>query len=417
MRYDHIAPPDTFIGAYMAHMDAQETATDYDFWCALWLLSCAVGRSVVVDRPRAPVYMNLYAILVANSGITRKSAAVNVARNIATQLFEDDPLLQLIEGKTTAEQMERLLHERSNITGSAGLAIAISELATFLGTERYNATMPVLLTDLYDCPAERRSGGTISRGSVNQSNVFVNFISASTPAWLFRSVNPSVVEGGFTSRCIFVCAEQPKRRIAWGDSSSASGDVGPLVCRLRVIRTEGRNYRSITINDSARSRFRSWYSRRKPSLDSFRSSFESREDAHVLRLAAFLCINDGTWVIHVKHLTAAMKIIETVKFNASKLFEGTNSRTKFIIGVERLTDALVTAGTTPTPRSQLFLKCRSHLDNLEFAALIDVMAELLVIQRVELKQVGAGRPVELIRGTTLLATKGMTEKIITTVDR
>lgn len=416
MRYSHLAGPDTFIGAYMAHMDGQETATDYDFWCALWLLSCAVGRSVVVDRPRAPVYMNLYAILVANSGVTRKSAAVGTVRSIAQQLFEDDPLLQLIEGKTTAESLERLLHERTNAIGSAGVAIAISELATFLGTERYNATIPVLLTDLYDCPSERHSGGTISRGSVNQSNIFVNFISASTPAWLFRSVNPSVVEGGFTSRCIFVCAEQPKRRIAWGFDNNTDG-IGPLVCRLRVIRELGRNYRTITINERALARFRSWYQRRKPSLDSFRSSFESREDAHILRLAAFLCINDNTWVIQVSHLTAAIKIIETVKFNAGRLFQGTNSRTKFIIGVERLTDALVAAGLTPVTRSQLYLKCRSHLDNLEFSALVDVMAELGVIQRVELKQVGAGRPVEMIRGTTLLASKGMTEKIITTVDR
>jgi hypothetical protein len=400
----------------MAHMSEQETATDYDFWCALWLLSCAIGRSVIIDRPRAPVFMNLYAILVANSGVTRKSAAVGVARNIATQLIADDPLLEVIEGKTTAEKLERMLHERTTATGSAGVAIAISELATFLGTERYNATIPVLLTDLYDCPSERRSGGTIARGSVKQSNIFVNLLSASTPAWLFRSVNPSVVEGGFTSRCIFVCAEEPKRRIAWG-SSNSGGDTGPLLHRLRVIREQGRNYRTITINERALSRFRSWYSRRKPSLDGFRSSFESREDAHILRLAAFLCINDGTWVIQVTHLAAAIKIIADVKFNAGKLFQGTNSRTKFILGVERLSDALVAAGLTPITRSQLYLRCRSHLDNLEFSALIDVMAELGVIQRVELKQVGAGRPVEMIRGTTLLASKGMIEKIITTVDR
>lgn len=397
-------------------MNEQETATDYDFWSALWLLSCAVGRNVVVDRPRAPVFMNLYVILVANSGITRKSAAVGVAKRLAQQLFEDDPRIQLLEGKTTAEQLERLLHERSITTGSACVAIAVSELATFLGTERYNATIPVLLTDLYDCPAERRSGGTITRGAVNQSNLFINFISASTPAWLFRSVNPSVVEGGFTSRCIFVCAEQPKRRIAWS-SGDTSGDTGPLLSRLRVIREQGGHYGSITINDRALTRFRNWYAKRKPSLDPFRSSFESREDAHILRLAAFLCINDDTWVIQVSHLMAAIKIITEVKINAGKLFHGTNSRTKFILGVERLSDALVATGLTPITRSQLFLKCRSHLDNLEFAALIDVMAELGVIQRVELKQVGAGRPVEMIRGTTLLAARGMIERIITTVER
>lgn len=414
MKYDHIAAPDTFIGAYMAHMAEQETATDYDFWCALWLLSCAVGRSVIVDRPRAPVYMNLYAILVAHSGITRKSAAVGVARGIADDLYADDPMLQLIEGKSTPEKLERLLHERTIATGSAGVSIAVSELATFLGVERYNTTMPVLLTDLYDCPSVRRGEGSISRGSVSQSNVFTNLISASTPTWLFRSVNPSVIQGGFTSRCVFIVCEQPKRRIAW--SSANANDTRPLVDRLRVIRAQGRDYRRISINDAALSTFRNWYLKRKPSLDDFRASFESREDAHILRLAAFLCINDNTWVIQKQHLSAAIKIIAEVKFNSSKLFEGTNSRTKFIVGLERLTEALLKAGLEPITRSQLYLKVRNHLDTHEFTALLDVMRELGAIQRVELKHENAGRPAELIRGTSLLTSKNMVAKIITAVE-
>lgn len=413
MNYSHVAAPDTFIGMYMKHMLEQETATDYDFWCALWLMSCAVGRSVVVDRPRAPVYMNLYTILVANSGVTRKSAAISVARKLASQLIEDDPHLELIEGKTTAEKLEKLLHDRTAATGHAGVSIAVSELATFLGTERYNQTVPVLLTDLYDCPDHRRASGTISRGVVEQRLVFVNFISASTPAWLFKSVNPSVIEGGFTSRCIFVCSEQPKRRIAWSDDKQRP-DTGPLLRSLRVIREQGRNYRTISINDNALSAFRSWYLRRKLSLDPFRSSFESREDAHVLRLAAFLCINDDTWVIQKTHITSAIKLIETVKFNAGKLFAGTNSRTKYIIGVERLHEALLKAGKEPLPRSQLYLKCRSHLDTHEFTALLDVLHEIGAIQRVELAHPGAGRPIDLIRGTTILTKKGTIE---TAIDR
>ena len=414
MKYDHIAAPDTFIGAYMALMNEQETATDYDFWAALWLLSCALGRNVTVDRPRAPVYMNLYTILVANSGITRKSAEIGMARSIASALYADDPMIELVEGKTVPESLEKLLHERSNITGSACVSFAVSELATVLGTERYNAAMPVLLTDLYDCPKERRAGGTISRGAITQTNVWVNFISASTPAWLFRAVNPDVIEGGFTSRCIFVTAEQPKRRIAWSSSSSVC-DTKPIIDRLRIIRAQGCNYRTITINETALKEFRRWYDKRRPSLDSFRSSFESREDAHVLRLAAFLCVNDGTWIIQLKHLKAAIKLIETVKLNAASLFQDCDSNTKYVIAIERIKATLIKAGLEPVTRSVLYLKVRGKLDTHEFTALLDVMRELQIVQRVETQTLGAGRPAELIRGTKLLMSKSMISDVINAV--
>ena len=417
MKYEHIAASDTFIGAYMAHMSEQETATEYDFWCALWLLSCAVGRSVIVDRPNAPVYLNLYAILVANSGITRKSSAVNSARKIANQLFADDPMIGLLETKTTPEKLDSILHDRTNATGSAGVAINISELAVFLGTERYSSTMPALLTDLYDCPDSRRGGGTISRGSVVQEHIFVNLLSASTPSWLLRSVNPAVVEGGFTSRCIFVTSEQPKRRIAWGSNTGTTDAFERLLCRLRVIRTQGRNYRTITINPAALHTFRRWYEKRKLNLDSFRSSFESREDAHILRLSAFLCINDDAWIIQHSHITAAIKIIADIKVSSSRLFEGTNANTKWLLGLERLTDALLAAGMKATTKSALFLKVRKHLDNGEFTALLDVMTEIEAVKRFEGIREGAGRPAEVYRATKILIAKGTIERIIVALDR
>ena len=414
MRYDHIAAPDTFIGRYMAHMADYETATDYDFWCALWLLSCAVRRDVVVDRPHAPVFLNLYAILVAASGVTRKSTAVGVARSLARKLFDDDPTIELLESKTTPEKLDKILHERSTVTGSACVAIGISELAVFLGTERYNAALPALLTDLYDCHSSRAGGGTVTRGSVNQSNVFINLLSASTPAWLLRSVNPNVVEGGFTSRCIFVVSEQPKRRIAWSDNPTT--DPAPLLRDLQLIRAQGRDYRTITINAGGLAYFRGWYSKRKLNIDAFRSSFESREDAHILRLAAFLCINDNTWIIQQTHIKAAIKLIAVAKQNASYLFEGETPTTKYLVAIEKIKETLLRSGSRAVSRSALFLKVRNHVDNAGFVALLDVMTEIGAIARYQEAILGAGRPTDLIRGLPLLSSKGLVERVVQSIE-
>lgn len=411
MNYNNVAAKGTFIHEYMQQMSEQETATAYDFWCAVWMLSCAAGRDVIVDRPRAPVYLNVYAILVAESGVTRKSSAVRTAFNIVRQFNEQCTAFSLIESKTTPERLEQILHERYEDGGSSRVAIAISELAVFLGTSKYTQEMPALLTDLYDCPASRSGGGTISRGGVTQRDVWVSFLSASTPSWLFRSVNPNIVQGGFTSRCLFVVEEKPKRRIAWPTDNTSERDQSSLVSSLVGIREKAKEYQRIGISDAAKQAFTRWYTKRPLHVDDFRAGFESREDAHVLRLAGLLSINDDSWIIQRNHITAAIKIIEHCKATASTLFEGGNARSKWIMGVVAIRDRLLQSGTDPLPRSQLYLACRRYIDNAEFAAVLDVMHELAMIQRFEIPKQGKGRPVELIRGTTGLTKGGVVEKL------
>ena len=152
----------TFLSDYMTFMEPQETPYAYDFWSGLWLLGLALGRDCVVSRPRAPVYMNWYMLLVAESGVTRKSTSVKFATKIARMFIERmDDEMTLIESKTTPEQLESTLNDLTKDYGYAHVAISISELVTFLGRERYSMQMPGLLTDLYDSPRIRSGPGTI----------------------------------------------------------------------------------------------------------------------------------------------------------------------------------------------------------------------------------------------------------------
>jgi hypothetical protein len=167
----------------------------------------------------------------------------------SNQLFADDPILGLFETKTIIKKLDSILHDRTAATGSGGLTIGFGELTMFLGTNRYDATISALLTDLHDSKTSRWGSRTVTGGTVDQANIFVNLFSDSTPAWLRRSVNPKATEGGVTSRRTFVCSEQqPKRYFAW--SKTKSGDTGALVCRLGVIRTQHRGYSLIVTKSS-----------------------------------------------------------------------------------------------------------------------------------------------------------------------
>src|SRR4051794_6591427 len=127
------------MGRYLNYMEQQETAYAFDFWSGMWALACACGRLTYVARPRAPVFLNLYTILIGESGIARKTTSVGTAARLVRMLTSEDPELGFIDAKVTAEKLDGLLHERTLEHGSAQFCIAIPELAVFLGTEQYVA--------------------------------------------------------------------------------------------------------------------------------------------------------------------------------------------------------------------------------------------------------------------------------------
>jgi len=400
MNYKKLVPSDSFIGQYMEYMSVLETPEVYDFWCALWAIGVGVGRDVYVDRPNSPVYLNWYIILAAEAGTTRKSTAIS---SISTIVGGTSPLLT---GKTSPEGLEILLHERTRKEGTARATFAVSELVTILGREGYMSTMPGLLTDLYDSPAERYVPGTIKSGELIHKNVYITFISASTPTWLVTAINPSVIEGGFTSRVIFVVEDRRKRAIAWPKER----DPSSLRCIIRSYEetTEaGRGIGAIQISEGGLKKFTKWYNNRDAHQDPFQSSFEAREDDHVLRAAACLAINDGILELQDRHISHGIKIIAEAKDRANKLFgSGFNTRARMAGAVGRVREILIEAGSDGIKHSDLQRRVVRHIDAKELRVLIDIMHESNMIQIFELKR---GR---MYRATQAIEKFGVTSEIL-----
>ena len=281
-----------------------------------------------------------------------------------------------------------------------------------LALRAYIANMPMLLTDLYDCPSHRHGGGTISRGECIQRNVWLSFLSASTPIWLLKAVNPNVVEGGFTSRCLFILSNEPKQRIPWPDGEDTADDRAWLLDDLRRIRAHATNSDPILLTDGALVTFRKWYNSRQHSLDMYRQSFEAREDAHVLRVAALLCINDDSWRIDHQHIAHAIRLVASIKETSATIFEGAEIRTKYASSLEAVRSQLISAGMDPIPKYTLARRCRRKLDKEEFDALLEALHEVGAVQRFADPMHERGRPAEYYRGTSVLLSKGLGELVV-----
>lgn len=416
VNYNQIAPSNSFVGQYMEYMRVQESPAAYDFWSAMWLLSIALGRDVVVPRPRAQVFMNWYVLLVAESGVTRKSSVVRGATDIARQVISRlQRHVDLVESKSTPEKIEDMLRSATREHQYAHMAISISELVTFMGKEKYTMQLPGLMTDLYDCPSIRTGGGTIARGNTEIRDVFVSLISASTPTWLARSINPDVIEGGFTSRCIFVVSEKRKKRIAWPDIGSMRDGYGKsatteeFVDRLLAINKYAEQIPEIVLTDSGMTKYENWYRTKTESRTPFLASFESREDSHVLRLAACLAVNDDSWMIDGYHMTNAIRIINEAKYDGSKIFVGNVRSDRLLIGIDKLRDKLIEGGLDGVQQSKLHLSTRNYITSKQMNEILSVMHELELVQRFDDVTGSAGRNATVWRATNKITARGMIE--------
>lgn len=401
--------PNSFVHQYMKYMEGLETSCVYDFWCACWLISMACGRDVIVARPRVPVYMNMYLCLCAEAAVTRKSTAVGIATKMAKQFQE----YEWVESRMSTAKFETRLCDLSDVKGRAWISISISEMVNFFGKARSSGLVG-LLTDLYDCPGNRIGGGTVHIPTdMPMRNVFVSLLTASTPTWLMQEITPSVIEGGFTSRTIFVWSEEPKDAISWPEEHDELR-IQTVISHLAHIKEQVRKLGRIEINEKAKKKFDSWYKSRHIYRDSFRASFGGREDSHILRLAAILSISDGTYQIQLQHINAAIVHVTQARDRAVGLFEGIGSRTATTIAIDRIRDTLIGAGKDVVSGTDLARKTQAFINGEKRQAILDIMHEYGMIQvfQIPAKKEG-GRPLTVYRGTKVLVRKGAVDEVIT----
>ena len=399
----------TFLHDYLYYMSRLETPLIYDLTCGLWLLSTTVGRLLKVNRPKAPVYLNGYYIICAEAGITRKSTAIRMAETILNEAAI--PEIQVFNSSVTPEAMLDRMSINSAQTGRTHVAIVVSELVTFMGRESYSGGMPGVLTDLYDAPQIR----TIERmsGSRTLKNVYVSFLAGSTPSWLIRAINPDVIEGGFTSRCLFIIAERRKQLVPWPqEDKNDEFIVTKLAKQLQAIRKKAEKYATQGINllPGAMKVFVDWYNERiVEAPDSFTASFNAREDHHILRMAGLLSISDGSLMISEHHMIQSIKLVQHFKTSAAAMFDtGNKSAEVLAAGIDKLRNELIAAGEMGITQTALMFKVRSKLPATQMKYALEIMQELRMVDQFRVADTG-GKPRTVWRGTRLLTTRSNNE--------
>ncbi len=276
-----------WLWSYVEYNSNQESPSIFHLWVGFSLLAAALGRRVWLDKAYYKLRPNLYVILIGPSARVRRTTAVNIGNALFKEAFPDSTI---VSQKITPEALISVLTEQYRKTGTSTIYIVSSELGVFLSTGSKDLSLIQLLTKLYDCE-ESMDYHTLARGKEKCNKVCCNMLGSTTPEWLKDSLPEHAVEGGFTSRVIFVYQNKPERLVAF---PTITPEMKELKKRLvEDLREIGSLRGEFKLTEEAREWYETWY------LDVFRSESEQkglsgyygRKHDTLLKLGMLACVS------------------------------------------------------------------------------------------------------------------------------
>lgn len=297
--FDALVPTEGWLHEYIEWSRNTEPPTVFHFFVGATIIGAALARNVWFDKGAYQVYPNLNTIIVAPSGICRKTSACNLGMSLYSKVGGN-----VMADKQTPEALIDSLKTSTNATG----LIYAPEMAVFLGKQKYNEGMIPLLTALFDCPKEFKAK-TLGRGESTLTNVAISALMCSTIDWIQTGIPKDSFGGGFMSRFLFIVQESTSRVFPLPP---------PLDPEVRKTLTAGlttikRKKGAFTFTQQAQDWYIHWY-RTRPALrgDKQYAGYFERVPDHLIRLAMIMrtALNPVATELTDIDLAHSMKILK-----------------------------------------------------------------------------------------------------------
>ena len=282
------------IQAYLDYTSGHEASPKIHLWSFLSVLAACLQRKVWMKRGYYTLYPNLYVFIIGKSGLVKKSTSTAIAVNLYREI-EGAPLMS---ERLTAGSLIRQMKEAGSFFEYKGEPIKqspvfayASELAVFMS--EVFGSITEILTTFYDCipndPSKPWTYNTVGQGWIKIYGPCLNMLGASTPSWLKRCIPQGEMEGGFSSRIIFVVEnEAPEKLVAWPEL-----DKDLDLMRLSLVEDLRQVYSmcgEVTVTPTAKTLFAEWYERHMREIlpmnsDPKIAGYMGRKGDHILKIA------------------------------------------------------------------------------------------------------------------------------------
>lgn len=320
------------IDAYLEFTAGHEGTEKLQRWSILAVMAAALERKVWIDRGYYTLFPNLFVFIVGKSGLLKKSTSTAIAVNMLREIKGP----KLMSERVTAAALIKQLQGSGKTFGYGGhrikqspLFIYASELAVFL--EEVFGSIQELLTTFYDCQPNDSSKPWIYDTKTQQKHKVygpcLNMLGATTKAWMRKCIPAQEMEGGFTSRVIFVIEnDQPKNLVAWPAVDTAQREKRQLIVEdlQRIATLTG----PMIPSDEAKAVFKQWYEFHMREVipqnhDPKFIGYYARKGDHILKIAMIRSAARGdTRVIEADDIRWAGKQLEVLEPDLKAAFEG-----------------------------------------------------------------------------------------------
>lgn len=332
------------------------------FWSGVSALAGALRRKVWIDQAYFRWHANFYVILVAPPGIVSKSTTAGIAMNLLKRVpgvnFGPDvvtwqALIGAFAAATETFTIDNVFYPMSALT------IESSEFGNLFNPQ--DKDMVDLFVTLWDGKQGAFTKVTKMSGNDSVENPWINIIACTTPAWIAGNFPDYLVGGGFTSRCLFVYAEEKEKYVAYPGLH-----VPVNIKAIETALTQDLEHISINLagpyllDSEAIAWGEKWYKHhyenRPPNLDDERfGGYIARKQTHIHKLAMVLAASARDELcICSEDLATANSMVSDLEVDMPHVFAKIG-RTEQSIQAERFIDFIHKKGLVPYEEAYRFI--------------------------------------------------------------
>jgi len=261
-------------------------------WVGVSALAGALRRKVWLDMIYFKWYPNFYVILVAPPGIVSKSTTAAIGMDLLRQVggirFGPDVVTWQALVQSFAGAAESFIYADEHLTMSP-ITIESSEFGNLLNPA--DKDMVDMLVNLWDGKQGNFEKRTKGSGTDIVQNPWINLIACTTPAWIAGNFPEYMIGGGFTSRCVFVYADQKANYVAYPHlnvPAKIHEQREKLIQDLEYISTAFAGPFNLTPDalEWGMAWYHDHYEKPNPALDDARfGGYRARKQTHIHKLA------------------------------------------------------------------------------------------------------------------------------------
>ena len=309
-----------WLSAFMDYASYGEAPRHMYFWSGVSAVAGALRRKVWIDQAYFKWFPNFYIVLVAPPGIVSKSTTAGIAMNLLRKVpgirFGPDVVTWPALISAFAEATEGF-ELNSEVHVMSALTLESSEFGNLLNPQ--DKDMVDLLVALWDGKPGTFEKKTKHSGNDSVENPWINLIACTTPSWIAGNFPEYMIGGGFTSRCVFVYADQKAKFVAYPGQTVPKNHTEMAAALVADLEHISCLAGEMQLTPEALRWGEAWYQKhytvRNTSLDDDRfGGYIARKQTHIHKLAMVLSASTADDLkISAEHLAIADQMVSDLE--------------------------------------------------------------------------------------------------------